>query len=88
MDSIYNDLLDSDVYHVDDVTVIGDPSPIPQGVNRDGIPFGGHQSTALNAVNYVTVDRESAARRNIEDLKARIALRLEREKSNDLTAVV
>jgi len=85
---MYNDLLDSDQYHADDITVIGDPSPIPMGINRDGIPFGGHQSTALNAVNYVTVDFESTARRNIEDTRRRIALRLEREKQNDLTAVV
>lgn len=86
--SLYNSLLDSEQFHVDDTRVIGEGTPIPTGVNRDGIPFGGCQSTALNAVNYITVDYEAAARRNIEDTRKRIALRLEREKKNDLTAVV
>lgn len=86
--SLYNDLLDSDQYHRDDTTVIGTEHPIPMGLNRDGIPFGGHPSTGLNAVNIIVVDYEAAARRNIADTDKRIALRLEREKKAGLTAVV
>lgn len=85
---LYNSLLDSDQFHVDDTRVIGEGEWIPQRLNRDGIPYGGHSSTALNAVNYIEVDYEAAARRNIEDTRRRIALRLEREKSGDLTIVV
>ncbi len=82
-------LLDTDQYHRDDVTVVGEASsPVPSGINRDGIPFGGHESTAFNAVNYIKVDYEAAARRNIEDTKRRIALRLEHEKKTELTGVV
>ena len=88
MSRLYNELLDSDQYHPDEIMVVGDPSPIPPGVNRNGIPFGGHQSTALNAVNYIAIDYEAAARRNIADTRKRIALRLEREKKAELTAVV
>lgn len=89
---LYNSLLDSEQYHVDDTTVIGEGTHVPIQVNRDGIMFGGHPSTALNAVNYITVDYEAAARRNLADTDRRIAQRLEREKKQaekeGLTAVV
>ncbi len=75
----YNDILDSDYYHNDDVSTTGKPRPIPVGVSdtiksgeRVQIPFGGHSSTALNAVNFVKVNREAVADRNLAWMRERI----------------
>lgn len=80
---VYNDILDSDQFHNDDISVIGKPRPIP---------FGGHASTALNAVNFITVDREKAARRNLNYLHERIenekSYQEKKAKEDALTGVV
>lgn len=70
----YNDLLDSDEVHNDDITVVGTGSQIPLGMSESGIPFGGHQSTAVDAVNFIRVDRQAIADRNLSYLRERIAL--------------
>lgn len=76
---LYNSLLDGDQFHADEVTVTGKPNQIPVRMNRDGIPFGGSESTALDAVNFIAIDYEAAARRNIGYIQDNIRRRKERE---------
>lgn len=83
----YNDLLDGEQYHSDDLRITGNPNPIPLTMNSSGRTSGGSESTALNAINYVTVDYEAAAARNIRDIRENIARRRAREEAL-LTSVV
>jgi hypothetical protein len=61
---LYNSLLDSDYYHNDDITIVGPAKNRGQEVDR---------------INLVTVDTESAARRNIGYIRENIAARKARE---------
>lgn len=84
---LYNSMLDGDQYHVTEITVAGKPKPIPVGLNRNGIPFGGCESTALDAVNFVAIDYEAAARRNLSYIQDNIRRRKEREQREAEMAV-
>lgn len=68
--------------HNDDTKIVGKSRGIPQGVNAENIPFGGHQSTALNAVNYVEVDWAAVERRNTSYIRENIANRRKREEDD------
>lgn len=94
---LYNDFLDGDQYHQDDVAVAGVGHPIPIGsaysyIEKRDVPFGGSESTALDAVNFIAVDYEKAAARNISAIQDSIRRRLEHEESEaekqSLTTVV
>jgi hypothetical protein len=61
---LYNPLIDGDQFHSDEITVIG-PASI--------------RGQVLDAVNFVTVDYEAAARRNLGYIRANIARSKARE---------
>jgi hypothetical protein len=62
--TLYNPLIDSDYYHNDDIKVVGPAKIRGQEIDR---------------INLVTVDTESAARRNIGYIRENIAARKARE---------
>jgi hypothetical protein len=76
----WNDSLSA--VHNDDMKVVASKKqPIPHGVNERNIPFGGHESTALNAVNYVEVDWAAVEQRNTGYIQQNIANRRAHEKA-------
>jgi hypothetical protein len=68
--TLYNPLIDSDYYHNDDIKVIGPVKNRGQEIDR---------------INLVTVDTESAARRNIGYIRENIAARKAREEKENRT---
>jgi hypothetical protein len=72
-------LLDQDQYHNDEVKPTGKPHAIPERVSdpvhsgSEGIPYGGHLSTALNAVNFIEVDYNAVELRNRQYIRENIA---------------
>jgi hypothetical protein len=65
---LYNPLIDSGYYHNDDIKVVGPVKIRGQEIDR---------------INLVTVDTESAARRNIGYIRENIAARKAREEKNN-----
>ncbi len=85
----FNPLLDTEQYHHDEVIVVGHPTPIPEGIGYSysesrQVLSGGNPSTALNAVNYIAIDYDAAARRNIAAIRENIAReKAYQERQND-----
>ena len=71
MTTLYNPLIDSDYYHNDDIKVVGPAKIRGQEIDR---------------INLVTVDTESAARRNIGYIRENIAARKAREEKENRDA--
>jgi hypothetical protein len=94
---MYNELLDSETIHANDKVVTGKPFHIPLGLSEP-IPlengqserrsFGGHESTALESINFIMVDYEGVAERNLAHIRENIAREKAYQEKSDLTPVL
>ena len=69
-----------DQLHESEITVTGTPIPIPSQTGK-GFIFGGNESTALNAVNFVKANYPAAVERNLGYIRNNIKNRQAYEKS-------
>ena len=86
---LYNDLLDSDQFHNSEVTRVGlsvegtllQTAEWKRPGEEQAPTYGGASFSALTGVNFVILDREAAAKRNIRYIRENIANRIAYENS-------